>query len=246
MKKNAQPCNLVIDIGNTLTKVAIFCNDDLTFIERFPKITPQLVAEVTKNFNVARAIVSSVGELPPDFETFFPQQIGLLLLSYEVSIPLKNSYRTPATLGADRLALAVAANSTYPNRNVLVIDSGSAITYDLITGDGEYIGGAISPGIEMRFKALNAYTARLPLLAIDNNFPVIGTTTKESMLSGVLNGILYEVDGYIQDISKDYPLLKVIFTGGDANFFDKKLKNSIFVHPNLLIFGLNRILNYNE
>ena len=98
----------------------------------------------------------------------------------------------------------------------------------------------------MRFKALNAYTAKLPLLAIDNNFPLIGITTKESMLSGVLNGVLNEVDGYIQDISKAYSTLKVVFTGGNANFFDKKLKNTIFVHPNLLIFGLNRILNYNE
>lgn len=246
MKKNVQPCNLVIDIGNTLTKVAIFCNDDLTFIERYPKITPQLVAEVTKNFNVARAIVSSVGELPPDFEAFFPQQIDILPFSSEANIPLKNCYRTPDTLGTDRLALAVAANSIYPSCNVLVIDSGSAITYDVITEYGEYIGGAISPGIEMRFKALNAYTAKLPLLAIDSNFPLIGTTTKESMLSGVLNGVLNEVDGYIQDISKGYPVLKVVFTGGNANFFDKKLKNSIFVHPNLLIFGLNRILNYNE
>mgnify|MGYP001339524727 FL=1 len=246
MKKNVQPCNLVIDVGNTLTKVAVFCNDDLIFIERYPKITSQLIAEVTKNFNIARAIVSSVGELPLGFESFFSNQINILHFSPEVSIPLKNRYKTPATLGTDRLALAVAANSIYPNGNVLVIDSGSAITYDIVTEHGEYIGGAISPGIEMRFKALNAYTAKLPLLAIDNNFPLIGITTKESMLSGVLNGVLNEVDGYIQDISKAYSTLKVVFTGGNANFFDKKLKNTIFVHPNLLIFGLNRILNYNE
>jgi type III pantothenate kinase len=246
MKKNVQPCNLVIDVGNTLTKVAIFCNDDLIFTERYPKITSQLVAEVTKNFNIARAIVSSVGELPLGFESFFSNKINILHFSSEVSIPLKNRYKTPATLGTDRLALAVAASSIYPNSNLLIIDSGSAITYDIVTEHGEYIGGAISPGIEMRFKALNAYTVKLPLLAIDNNFPLIGTTTKESMLSGVLNGALNEVDGYIQDVSKDYSTLKVVFTGGNANFFDKKLKNTIFVHPNLLIFGLNRILNYNE
>ncbi|HCY00229.1 MAG TPA: pantothenate kinase, partial [Bacteroidales bacterium] len=201
---------------------------------------------VTKNFNIARAIVSSVGELPLGFESFFSNKINILHFSSEVSIPLKNRYKTPATLGTDRLALAVAASSIYPNSNLLIIDSGSAITYDIVTEHGEYIGGAISPGIEMRFKALNAYTVKLPLLAIDNNFPLIGTTTKESMLSGVLNGALNEVDGYIQDVSKDYSTLKVVFTGGNANFFDKKLKNTIFVHPNLLIFGLNRILNYNE
>ncbi|MDD2279990.1 MAG: type III pantothenate kinase [Bacteroidales bacterium] len=246
MKINVQPCNLVVDVGNTLTKVAIFCNDDLTFIERYPKITLQLIEDIVKNFNVTRAIISSVGESSPDFETFFPHNINVLYFTAGVNIPLKNCYKTPSTLGTDRLALAVAANTIYPNCNVLVIDSGTAITYDIITEYGEYMGGAISPGIEMRFKALNTYTAKLPLLAIENNFPLIGTTTKESMLSGVLNGTINEVDGYIQEISKEYPLLKVVFTGGNANFFDKKLKNTIFVHPNLLIFGLNRILNYNE
>lgn len=245
MASKGQNCNMVIDVGNTLSKVALFCDDRLLTVESHEKLSFDLFDRLLKNYNVERAIVSAVGELPPDFAAFFPQHIPVIFFNDGIRLPITNSYKTPGTLGSDRLVLAVAAHTLYPNSNVLVIDSGSAITYDLVTDKGEYLGGAISPGIDMRFKALNTFTAKLPLLSIDDEFTLVGTTTKESILSGVLNGVLDEVNGFIKRIDRLYSPLRIVFTGGNANFFEKKLKNSIFVHPNLLIFGLNRILNYN-
>ncbi len=246
MKTDRQRNNLVVDVGNTLTKVAVFADNELIYHNSYITLTPKDVDELTLGYGYSRVIVSSVGELPSNFDEFFPHNLEVLRLNSEVKIPLKNCYKTPETLGVDRLALAVGASTIYPSSNLLVVDCGSAITYDVVNDKGEYLGGAISPGIDMRFKALNAFTAKLPLLSIGDDFPLVGTSTYESIQSGVLNGVVNEVDGYISLVVKEYPNLTVVFTGGNANFFDKKLKNSIFVHPNLLIFGLNRILNYNE
>ncbi|HDP54868.1 MAG TPA: type III pantothenate kinase [Bacteroidetes bacterium] len=246
MKSVKQRNNLVIDVGNTLTKIAVFADDELIYHNRYSTLTPNVVAELVLSYGIGRAIVSSVGELPSNFDDFFPHKLDVLTLSSEVMIPLKNCYKTPETLGVDRLALAVGASTIYPSSNLLVVDCGSAITYDIVSDQEEYLGGAISPGIDMRFKALNTFTAKLPLFSIDYDFPLVGASTKDSIQSGVLNGVINEVDGYISMVANEYPALTVVFTGGNAKFFDKKLKNSIFVHPNLLIFGLNRILNYNE
>jgi type III pantothenate kinase len=161
-------------------------------------------------------------------------------------IPLKNSYSTAETLGTDRLAAAVGANFFYEGKNVLAIGCGTAITYDFVTEAGEYVGGAISPGIGIRFKALNQFTAKLPLVEIDEKFPILASTTRESILSGVLNGAIHEVDGYIDAIHQNFSDFEVILTGGDANFFVGKLKNAIFVVPNLVLIGLNRILYHND
>jgi type III pantothenate kinase len=238
--------NLVIDVGNTLSKVAVFDGDSIVNLSKVEKLTTVELSQTFDRFSIKRAIISAVGSMPDECISFIEAKTSVIHFTSQTPVPIANCYKTPQTLGADRLALAVAANYLYPNQNVLAIDSGSAITYELVTSSGEYLGGAISPGINMRFRALNEFTAKLPLLKIDKNHPYIGDDTASSILSGVLNGIVNEVDGYIDAIRLQYSPLNVVFTGGDSFFFDKKLKNSIFVHPNLVLIGLNRILNYNE
>jgi type III pantothenate kinase len=238
--------NLIIDVGNTLVKLAVFNNNELIHLSRTPKLDKGLIGDLLSKQDISRAIVSAVGEFPAYIAEFISQKLPLLFFSHTTQLPISNCYKTPSTLGADRLAVAVGANDLYPGSNVLSIDCGTAITYDLVTADGNYLGGAISPGIDMRFKALNQFTAKLPLVSFNTTFPLLGDTTETSILSGVLNGILGEVDGYIDSVKAQYSPIIVVFTGGSSFFFDKKLKNSIFVHPNLVLFGLNRILNYNE
>jgi type III pantothenate kinase len=152
---------------------------------------------------------------------------------------------TSETLGADRLAAAVAAHSLMPSDNVLLINAGTAITYDVVTADGVHLGGAISPGIIIRYKALHTFTGRLPLLDEITDSPLIGQTTVGSILSGVLNGTLSEVDGMIERYGQLYSGMKTILSGGDNNYFDKRLKNKTFAIPNLVLTGLNITLDYN-
>lgn len=238
--------NLIVDIGNTLTKVAVFKNDEMLFTNKFPQLTCEYLSEILNDYNVKSTIVSNVGEFSSECEEFLSQNTRLFIFSSDTPLPIKNCYTTPNTLGPDRLAAAVGANALYPNSNVLAIDSGTAITFELVTSKGEYLGGAISPGISIRFRALHQFTSKLPLLSIEDNVKLIGSTTNEAIIAGVLNGIVNEVDGYINSVREQYSPLEVVFTGGDSFFFDKKLKNSIFVHPNIVLFGLNRILIYNE
>lgn len=238
--------NLIIDVGNTLSKVAVFNDDSIVFHEKHSTLSVDAFEKILRTYPIGKAIFSSTGEFPVYIEEFLSQRLPLLRFCSETLLPIKNCYKTPQTLGADRLAAAVGAFVLFPHQNVLSIDSGTAITYDLVTCKGEYLGGAISPGIEMRFKALHQFTVRLPLISFNTNHPLIGYDTETSILSGVLNGVLAEVDGYIAQIGAQYPPLTVVFTGGNSIYFDKKLKNSIFVNPNLVLFGLNRILEYNE
>jgi type III pantothenate kinase len=167
-------------------------------------------------------------------------------LNEYTDIPIENLYETKSTLGKDRLAAVIGANNIFPDSNVLVIDMGTAITYDFINTSKQFIGGTISPGMEMRFKALNHYTDQLPLLKKNENYQTIGKNTSEAIISGVQNGILFEIDGYINTLKSNYNDIKVILTGGDAIFFDKKLKNTIFVNLNLNFIGLNTILEHNK
>jgi type III pantothenate kinase len=162
-----------------------------------------------------------------------------------LQFPFRIAYQTPETLGKDRLAAIVGAYTKFPKQNVLVIDAGSAVTYDILTDQEEYVGGNISPGLEMRYKALHQFTGRLPLVTPEITGNTYGRTTREAINEGVLQGMLYEVEGYIARWQKIYEDLKIILTGGDANFFEKKLKNGIFVNLNLVTNGLNTILNIN-
>jgi type III pantothenate kinase len=169
----------------------------------------------------------------------------LIDLSHSTPLPFKNLYRTPENLGKDRIAAAAGAFAAFPDTHTLIIDMGTAITFDILTSAGNYLGGNISPGLAMRFRALHAFTSRLPQLEKDEFSDDPGTDTRSAIISGVQKGILYEIQGYIEHFSKLYPGLKVILTGGDGDFFAKPLKSPIFVIPNLVLCGLNFILDFN-
>lgn len=240
---------LIVDIGNTKTKLAVYENQRLLFRDASDGNIEKLLERALQKGTVTATILSSVKNEGDTIKQFFKQKgIPLIILNSQTPLPFKNNYRTPETLGNDRLALAAGACSLFPRQNVLVIDAGTSITYDFINSHKEYLGGSISPGIQMRFKALHTFTDKLPLIISEKNSapPLIGETTRDAILSGVLIGILAEIEGVIDRYKRVYPNLKIILSGGDYKYFDKRLKNSIFAHSNLVLEGLLEILKFNE
>ena len=239
--------NLVIDIGNSVSKGAVF--DHRSCIHTFTSghLDGTEMQSLLSEFpGILHSIVSSVRKTAPSFAGVLMENgISLLMLDHRTRLPIKNLYRSKETLGYDRIAAAVEASERYPGEDVLIIDAGTAITIDFISAGKEYMGGNISPGLQMRFRSLHEFTGRLPLVEPGEHGTWLGEDTEGAIRAGVQNGIVYELDGYINEQKKRYPHLRVLMTGGDAAFFDKKLKNSIFVDLNLNLFGLHRILEYN-
>ncbi|MDX1363723.1 type III pantothenate kinase [Arenibacter latericius] len=240
--------NLIIDAGNTLVKMAVFRGEDIVFEQKIPlKDFAKNVRTIFSEYrSIQDAILSTVGALSQAEIDMVSVFCRVHVLSQDTKIPFKNSYATPHTLGVDRIALATAAFYHNPNGNTLVIDAGSCITYDIVNDYGEYLGGAISPGLVMRYKALHAQTAKLPLLKQEDVIDFIGNTTETSIHSGVVNGICNEIDGVISQYQSRFADLTVILTGGDALFLSKRLKNTIFAHSNFLLLGLNHLLEFNK
>lgn len=240
--------NLVLDLGNSYGKIAVCEGNRVIEAASYEKISSREISYFHVRYSgLEGAIISSVVNYSREIIDYLSSLFGRCVeLNQSTPIPLKNRYQTPDTLGYDRIASAVGAHTIYPGRNVLVIDAGTTITYDVVTSRGEFLGGNISPGVEIRFKALHKYTQRLPFLERPGKVPsLVGSTTMEAIQSGVVNGLLFEMNGFISAISKKYPKLQVVLTGGDAKYFVGKLKNSIFVDPNLNLIGLNRILEHN-
>lgn len=239
--------NLVIDIGNTRTKLALFNQHDLMFSVPVEHLTvSHLKMLKNEHTQLKRAILSSVKPADEALLKFLSENFDLFIeLDHQTPIPIGNLYETPETLGKDRLAAAIGANELFPDQNLLVIDAGTAITYDLVSGENQYLGGNISPGLQMRFKALNHFTGKLPLIEANGYSPAYGKNTEEAIRSGVQNGILYEIDGTIEHFESTFGNLQVVITGGDAAYLERKLNHSVFVHLNLTLIGLNRILEYN-
>ncbi len=239
--------NLVIDIGNTRTKLALFNQHDLMFSVPIEQLTVNHLQMLKdEHIQLNQAILSSVKKVDEDLIQFLSQNFQLFIeLDQHTSLPIANLYETPETLGKDRIAAAVGANELFPGQNVLIIDAGTAITYDVVSEKNEFLGGNISPGLQMRFKALNQFTGKLPLINYSNEFQLIGRNTEEAIRAGVQNGILYEIERTIETFNRNYENLQIVMTGGDSIFFDKKLNYSIFVHFNLTLIGLNRILEHN-
>ncbi|WP_034041488.1 type III pantothenate kinase [Wocania ichthyoenteri] len=240
--------NLIIDVGNTYVKLAVFKGDeikrkDVVKLDHLLKYFNSLKKEY-KSIN--KAIISSVGKLNDKDISYIDKQVDLILLNFETKLPFKNLYSTPKTLGIDRIALVSASVNQFPKKNTLIIDAGTCITYDFVTDKNEYIGGAISPGIRMRYKSLNNLTANLPLLETEIPNSITGNSTNTSIHSGVVNGVLKEIEGVINQYEQKYSDLTVILTGGDANFLSKQLKSSIFANSNFLLEGLNYILQFNS
>lgn len=237
--------NLIIDIGNSRIKFGIFEADKLLYTGFLPAINAAEILRIQQLYPFQKVMLSSVAILPEAIETFFSKDIELKIFSHQSPIPIKNQYQTPETLGRDRLAGVCGAYALFPNENSLVIDAGTCITYDFINDKNEYKGGSISPGLEMRFKALHTFTSALPLIGADKDFQNgYGNNTATSILSGVQNGLLQEIQGFISYYMEQYQLENIILCGGDASFLATHIKNRIFVAPDLVLTGLNEILNY--
>ncbi len=237
--------NIVFDIGNTQVKVAVFDGRQLVDKEVFDDFSHLSLMAYLERWKLQACLVSSTRELDDHlFEPLVQAGVELFHLDQETALPITISYKTPETLGLDRVAAVAGAHAVYPDDPVLVIDMGTAITYDLITADGTFMGGNISPGMSIRFLTLHRFTDRLPLVEPSNEPMLIGTSTQTAIQAGVQNGLLYEIESHINALKNKYNGLKVILTGGASEYFVKKLKKPIFVNPNLVLNGLNHILQY--
>ncbi|MGG5577815.1 type III pantothenate kinase [Myroides sp. C15-4] len=235
-----------LDIGNTRTKLAMFENDSLvntTYLST-KNLQKELLFFFQKNSKKPKIVLASVGHLDDTLLEWLEKNTDLTQITHTTPLPLSNKYKTPHTLGIDRLAVAAGATIQYPNTARLIIDAGTCITYDFVNAENEYLGGSISPGLQLRYKALHDYTAKLPLLEMEDISYFIGQNTHESIQSGVINGIIAEIDNIINRYKKDYADLTIILTGGDAVFLAKRLKNIIFANPNFLSESLNHIYQY--
>ena len=239
--------NLVIDIGNTAAKIAVFDGEELIEISYEPQHSLDSLKEISQRFPLRQGIIASVISLT---DVMLQQLNGLNIrmihLTAKTPIPINNLYKTPQTLGVDRLAAVIAAHTSSPQLDALVIDAGTCITYDYINKNGDYLGGNISPGVNMRLKALHAFTDKLPLISPEGEILEWGNTTETAIRAGVIHGIQQEMEGYIQLAKKRSTNLSVFLTGGDSVYFDTIKKNTIFADKYLVLKGLNRILSYND
>ncbi|WP_248723974.1 type III pantothenate kinase [Seonamhaeicola sp. ML3] len=239
---------LIIDVGNTRVKLAVYNGSHLE--ERLTtsqdNLFEQICMLVERYKSITGAIMSSVGGFDDKVISKITELVNLMILNSKTKLPFENKYKTPSTLGVDRIALVSASVNQFPNDDVLIIDAGTCVTYDFINSSNEYIGGAISPGLSTRYRSLNNLTANLPLLDLKLPENITGNSTNESIHSGVVNGLVKEIDGVITEYKIKYPHLTVILTGGDANFLSKQLKSSIFANSNFLLEGLNFLLQFNS
>ena len=242
--------NLTIDNGNTSVKVAFFIGTELVATNRFMRRDMRLLDRFISTYKPDSAIMCSTAssEASQRVEQLVGQRCNRVLnLTHETPMPIKLGYRTPQTLGRDRIATAVGAWSIAQGGNVLVIDAGTAITYDLVTDDGCFVGGNIAPGLGLRFKSLHEHTGRLPLVDADGETPIMGYDTPTAIRSGVMLGLLGEIRSCIATLRESYPGLMVFLTGGDGNLLHNRLEEDAVIYKeHLAAEGLNRIYLYNE
>jgi type III pantothenate kinase len=237
---------LAVDVGNTRIKAAVF--EGSTLLESFVFLKAELeesIQNILKKYkNTSDLVVASVSDVEKQAFIGFEKAVNIHFVSHKDSFPFVNCYKTPQTLGIDRMVLAAGATIQFPNQNRLVIDAGTCITYDFIDEKDNYLGGAISPGLRLRYEALHNFTAKLPLLTLENPKHFSGKSTMESIHSGVVNGLVYEIDGFIEDFKAQYSKFIIILTGGDSEFLAKRLKNTIFANSNFLLESLNQTFQY--
>ena len=239
--------HLVVDQGNTVCKLAFFDEkDELAGMETCPELSVDILDKVFRTFDIQAAILSSVKTLSQEVTDYIQSNVSpFIWLDHKTPLPIKNAYKTPQTLGLDRIAAAVGAWTLQPGKTLLIVDMGTAVTYDLVRDDGTFMGGNIAPGLRLRLKSLHQHTDKLPLVEPEMDFKMLGEDTQTAIRSGVMQGMVYEIEGYYSNLLQTYPNLFAFLTGGDLFYFDGKLKNSIFACKNLVIIGLNRILHYN-
>jgi type III pantothenate kinase len=240
--------NLVLDFGNTKIKAAVFSeSNEILEIFTWDAYCEQKINEIKSKYLIDSVLLCSVVNVAKNIEQHLMDNFPFYIrLDSTTKLPIKNNYSTPHTLGLDRIAAAVGANMLCPNTPLLVIDMGTAITYDFVNSSNEYEGGNIAPGVNMRLRAMNNYTNKLPLLQAREEERLLGNDTSSAMMAGVMRGIEFEIEGYISELKKKNQNLSTFLTGGDVFFFEKTLKSSIFVVSNLLLMGLNEILRYNK
>jgi type III pantothenate kinase len=243
--------NLVIDIGNSRTKFAIFHQRKLMESGKIVKFDLDQLNQILDNNEITHSIISSVNDEITHLENQLQIRTKYIRFSAVAKAGVINNYKSPETLGLDRLAGVIGAKALFPDSNCLVIDTGTCITYDAIDAAGVYEGGSISPGLNMRLQAMHKFTSRLPEIGLSDYSDWRGYDTPSAMLSGVLNGSREEVTGMIEIYRSKYPELQVVLCGGDAIFFDSRLKNSIFAHtlktePDLVLIGLNEVIHNND
>ena len=230
---------LILDFGNTHQKAAIVDNGKIIFFSKYSSFDLKTLSKIEDEYDFERVILSSVIKEDTLLDTYLHYNYNFLKLSEDTPLPIRNRYNTPHTLGYDRIACAVAANHLFTKKNVLSIQMGTCITYDFINAKNEYVGGSISPGLQMRYDALNHYTQQLPLLTYQVIDYLSGTTTETCIHSGVINGIINECKGIIHAYRTQYPDIEIILTGGYMPYFEKKLIDEINTYPNLDILGLS-------
>lgn len=242
--------NLIVDIGNTRTKIAFFQKNNLVEKAIVEAITLDALSEMLNGRVIEGVIMSVTGQDREGVAEWLQKRYFFIRFDSETPLPIENLYETPQTLGKDRLAAVVAAHYLFPKKNCLVMDSGTCITYNFINNKGQFLGGNIAPGLNMRLKAMHHFTAKLPLISRNTEgggiAELVGKTTEQAMLNGAQIGLLSEVEGFVKRFIHEFGTLKVLITGGDGAFLNENLhlKNS-FYEPNLVLIGLNRILNFN-
>lgn len=236
--------NLVIDFGNTRIKAAVFNGSQIQKTLIFAS-EAQLIQTFQNDASIQNCLIASVTKGHENTFAQFSTVFNTQLFTAQTPVPLINKYTSALTLGSDRMAASVGAYSLHPNQNVLTIDAGTCIKYNFVNAQNEYLGGAISPGISMRLKAMNHYTSALPLIPFNLTYQqLIGSSTQDSILSGALIASVCEVEGMIARYNEQYDELLVLITGGDADYLCKQVKSRFFAHQNLLLQGLNTILTY--
>jgi type III pantothenate kinase len=239
---------LTIDVGNTRIKAAVFEQNKMVEIIIFTQ--EELIFQVENILNrfdkIQHVAISSVGTISEEAFLTLKHRVEIHFMTHQTKFPFNNLYATPTTLGIDRMVLATGATLQFPNQNRLIIDLGTCINYDFIDENDNYHGGAISPGIRLRYESLHHQTEKLPLLnkKYPDNF--IGNSTQESIHSGVINGVAFEIDGFIELYATQYAKFIIILTGGDSDFLAKRLKNTIFANSNFLLESLNQTFQYNQ
>ena len=237
--------NLIVDIGNTSTKLAVFDGKIKISQARINGLSCEELEKELNGIKVQQAIVSSVKEIPPFiFELFLSNIPYVHVLSHKSKLPFKIEYDTPETLGPDRIAAVAGAFSVFEGQDVLVIDAGTALTFEFLSTN-VYKGGNISPGLNMRFKALNKFTDKLPLISLSENYSNPGRNTNDAILAGVITGVTYEINEYIRTFKNKHIEFKLILTGGDGELLKDKINYQIAYMPDIVIDGLNYILEYN-
>ena len=247
--------NLCIDQGNSRTKVALVEEGRITHHFIYRSFSSADVERLCSLYPVSDSIISSVVNIEPAVvNTLHRLSRRFVLFDHQTPVPITNLYDTPETLGQDRLAAAVGAKALCPNENLLIIDAGSAITYDFVSEEGEYLGGNIAPGLKMRFTMLNRMTKKLPLVEVDENelIPLFGKNTRDAIAAGVIRGVAYEVKGYMRTLGEKMNHFRTFLTGGNAPYIlnnvraSRTEKRELQYEKNLVLIGLNEILVYNK